>query len=235
MDRKTVLITGGTSGIGRAMVLKFAAEGYNIATCGRDLEKIEQLKTDLQPFDINFIVEACDVRSREDIQTYFNKVVAQFNGLDVLINNAGIFIPGKIQEEEYETFKLTMETNLNASYIFSKLAIPFLKRSEKGHLFSICSVASITPYINGGSYSISKYAQYGMTKVLREELKEDNVKVTAVLPGATLTSSWSGTDLPPTRFIDPNSIAEMVYSTYSLPHEAVVEELLVRPMQGDID
>ncbi len=235
MDRKTVLITGGTRGIGKAIALRFAKEGFNVAVCGRDLVKIDQLKEEIASYGVDSYVDACNVRSLDDIKVFFSKLIEKFGGLDVLVNNAGIFIPGKIQEENDDTFIATMETNLNASYHFSKLAIPFLKKSAKAHLFNICSVASITPYINGGSYSISKYAQYGLTKVLREELKEDEIKVTAVLPGATLTNSWSGTDLPPSRFIDVDSLAHMVYSTYELPHQAVVEEILIRPMQGDFD
>ncbi|MBO6515469.1 MAG: SDR family oxidoreductase [Bacteroidia bacterium] len=235
MDRKTVLVTGGTRGIGKAIALRFAREGYAVAICGRDKEKIDLLVQELNQIGVPHYVASCNVRELSSIKEFFSNVVEKLNGVDVLVNNAGIFIPGKIQEEDEETFTATMETNLNASYHFSRLAIPYLKQSSKGHLFNICSVASITPYINGGSYSISKYAQLGLTKVLREELKEDEVKVTAVLPGATLTNSWKGTELPASRFIDADSLASMVYSTYSLPREAVVEEILIRPMQGDID
>ena len=90
------------------------------------------------------------------------------------------------------------------------------------------------PYANGGSYSISKYAMLGMTKVLREEMKQHGIRVTAVLPGATLTPSWAGVDLPASRFIKPEDVAESVYGTYSLSKNSVVEEILIRPMEGDI-
>ena len=235
MDVKTVLITGGSRGIGKAIALRFAAENYNIALCGRDRDKLREVEEELSQFDISLFIDTCDVRNREDIDRFFKASVSELGQLDVLVNNAGVFIPGKIQDEDDDTFLLTMETNINASYYFSKLAIPHLKKSEKGHIFNICSVASITPYINGGSYCISKYAQYGMSKVLREELKEDGVRVTAVLPGATLTNSWSGTELPESRFINVSSIAESVYHCYALPKTAVMEEIIVRPMLGDID
>ena len=90
------------------------------------------------------------------------------------------------------------------------------------------------PYANGGSYCISKFALLGMSKVLREEMKEQNVRVTSILPGATLTASWEGVDLPEERFMKPGDIAESVWSAYQLSDRTVIEELVMRPQLGDI-
>ena len=109
-----------------------------------------------------------------------------------------------------------------------------MKSVKKGYIFNMCSIASLTAYANGGSYSISKFALYGMTKVLREELKKDNIKVTAVLPGATFTSSWAGVDLPEERFIKSEDVADLIWATYSLSDRTVVEDLLIRPQLGDL-
>lgn len=98
----------------------------------------------------------------------------------------------------------------------------------------MCSTASIVPYVNGGSYCISKFALLGMSRVLREEMKPFGVKVTAVLPGATLTASWDGTDLPKERFMQPEDVAEAIWTAYSLSPNSVLEELLIRPQLGDI-
>jgi hypothetical protein len=98
----------------------------------------------------------------------------------------------------------------------------------------MCSVASIMAYGNGGSYSISKFALLGFSKSLREELKPYNIKVTAVLPGATLTDSWGGVDLPESRFSKPEDIADLIYSITQISKNSVVEELVIRPQLGDI-
>jgi short-subunit dehydrogenase len=127
-----------------------------------------------------------------------------------------------------------LDTNLKSTYNMSRLVIPDMKKQANGHIINICSIASVIPYANGGSYSISKYAQYGLTKVLREELKPFNIGVTAILPGATLTSSWSGTDLPKERFVDPKHVAALVFQCTIMSQISVVEELIVRPMAGDI-
>ena len=98
----------------------------------------------------------------------------------------------------------------------------------------IGSTASTTAYPNGGSYGIAKHALLGFTKNLREELKEAGIRVTAVLPGPTLTASWEGVDLPAERFIKAEDVSEAVFGTYRLSAQAVVEELLIRPQLGDL-
>ena len=234
MDKKTVLITGGTKGIGRALVSIFSDHGYNIITCGRNASDLEEITADLNAKGVSHYVASCDVRSYEPVKAFVANATRHFPVIDVLVNNVGIFIPGKIQEEDIETFTLTLETNLHGSYYFSKATIPYLKKSQKPHIFNICSVASIRAYPNGGSYGISKYAQYGLTKILREELMEDKIAVTAVLPGATRTGSWDGTDLPDSRFIAPMTVAKTIINTYEMPQDAVVEDIVIRPMEGDI-
>jgi short-subunit dehydrogenase len=112
--------------------------------------------------------------------------------------------------------------------------VPTMKTIHKGHVFNMCSIASIKAYPNGGSYAISKFALLGFSKVLREELKEYGVRVTAVLPGATRTASWDGIDLPEDRFMRAEDVAETVFSAYSISERSVVEEIIIRPQLGDI-
>ena len=153
---------------------------------------------------------------------------------EVLINNVGIFTPGTIDEEPDGALEAMINTNLYSAYHLTRVVLPPMKAVKKGYIFNMCSIASLTAYANGGSYSISKFALYGMTKVLREELKKDNIKVTAVLPGATLTPSWAGVDIPEERFIKSEDVADLIWATYSLSDRTVVEDLLIRPQLGDL-
>jgi NAD(P)-dependent dehydrogenase (short-subunit alcohol dehydrogenase family) len=89
-------------------------------------------------------------------------------------------------------------------------------------------------YPNGGSYAISKFALLGFSRCLRAELKEYGIRVTAVMPGATLTDSWAGTSYPNDRFMPPEDVAEMVFSAYSLSTRSVVEDIIIRPQLGDL-
>jgi short-subunit dehydrogenase len=178
--------------------------------------------------------EQCDMGQRDDIQMFSGHIMDFFGQIDILVNNAGLFVPGKITEEAEGSLERMMEVNVFSTYHLTRDLFQVIKASKRPHIFNMCSTASITAYENGGSYCISKFALLGLTKVLRAELRNSHVKVTAVLPGPTYTPSWQGSGLPEERFIRAAEIADLVYATYSLPGNAVVEELLVRPQLGDI-
>ena len=143
-------------------------------------------------------------------------------------------MPGAILEEEDGAFEKQYLTNVSSAYYLSRIIGAQMVKRGTGHIFNVCSTASITAYTNGGSYAISKYAMFGLNQVLREELKNKKVKVTAILPGATLTDSWKGTNLPPERFIPATDIGKLVWGAYDLSPQTNVEEILVRPIEGDI-
>ena len=107
-------------------------------------------------------------------------------------------------------------------------------KKGKGHIFNICSIASLNAYENGGSYSISKFALLGFSKNLLLELKDKGMKVTAVCPGAVYTNSWAGSGVDPKRIMEANDIAEMIYAATQLSPQAVVEDIVMRPLLGDL-
>lgn len=234
--QRYILVTGGTKGIGRAVIEQFAKEGFHIITCSRNEKDLQKLKLEIEQnytFSKVFYQEA-DLSDRKSLQSFLDYVNKLNVKVDVLVNNSGLFVPGKITEEDDEALPFMIQTNLYSAYYLTKGIVPAMIRRRSGHIFNLCSTASITPYINGGSYCISKFAMYGMSQVLREELKEHNVRVTAILPGATLTASWEGVDLPPERFIKPEDVAMAMFSAYALSDNSVIEELLIRPQLGDL-
>jgi short-subunit dehydrogenase len=233
---KKIVITGASKGIGAAIALKFAAEGHKVAVCARNEKHLQALAAQSKDFMFPIIYKACDVAVKEELVQFYDFVNEYFGGeaIDILVNNAGIFIPGQIHNEEEGVFEETLKINLHSAYHLTRLFLPEMINRKNGHIFNMCSTASITAYTNGGSYCISKFALYGMTKVLREELKPHNIKVTAILPGATFTNSWSGTDLPEERFMKAEDVAEVIFQTSLLSASAVVEEILMRPVLGDI-
>ncbi len=234
--QKYILVTGGTKGIGRAIIEKFAAEGFHIITCARSEKDLEKLKLTIER-DYTFSKVhylAVDLGAEKE-RKQFLKFVQDLNlKIDVLINNTGLFIPGKLYEEDDAVLPQLVATNLYSAYYVTKSLVPEMIRRRSGHIFNICSTASIMAYPNGGAYSITKFALYGMTKCLREELKDFGIKVTAVLPGATLTASWEGVDLPAERFMKSEDVGNLIFAAYTLSKNSVVEELLIRPQLGDI-
>lgn len=232
---KHLVITGGTKGIGRAICFRFAKEGFQIATCARNAEDLQSLRAELEEQfpGIQVVTRVSDLSQKSEVEAFAAAVIKQAP-VDVLVNNAGVFLPGAIHEEAEGNFEKMMHTNLFSAYYLIRSLIPEMKRRKSGYVFSMGSIAGTTAYPNGGSYAISKWAMLGMTKCLREEMKPHGVKVTSILPGATLTESWAGVDLPEERFIKADDVAEAVWAAYSLSSSAVVEEITIRPQLGDI-
>jgi short-subunit dehydrogenase len=171
---------------------------------------------------------------KDQVKAFTDFVNSLKRPVDVLVNNAGSFLPGKVIDEPEGTLEAMIEGNLYSAYYTSRGIAPGMRKAKSGHIFNMCSIASIQAYPNGGSYAISKFAMLGLSKMLREELKKHDVRVTAVLPGATLTTSWQGTEFPDERFMSPEDVADAVFSAYSLSKRSVVEEILIRPQLGDV-
>lgn len=232
---KTLVITGATKGIGKAICQKFAIEGFAIAACSRNEEDLNQLKIELDGLGASQVfVKPTDVSKKAEVLDFAEEVKNQFDYIDIVVNNAGVFIPGKITEEDDGALEAMIETNLYSAYHLTRALMPSISKSAKPHIFNMCSTASTMAYENGGSYSISKFAMLGMSKVLRAELKESNIKVTALMPGPTYTASWEGAGIPESRFMKSSEIADILWATYNLPDNAVVEEMVLRPQLGDI-
>ncbi len=225
--RKTIVVTGGTKGIGRAIVEKFAQASYQVFTCAR---QADDTLTALE--NVHFF--AADLSKKEEVLAFADFIKSKTSPIDILVNNTGFFIPGQIHNEADGTLEAMLETNVHSAYHLTRALVGDMIARKSGHIFTICSTASITAYTNGGSYCISKFALLGMSKVLREELKPFGVRVTSILPGATLTNSWAGVDLPQEPFMQASDVAEVVWVAHQLPAGAVVEEIVMRPQLGDI-
>ncbi|MFD2037725.1 SDR family oxidoreductase [Belliella marina] len=233
---KHILVTGGTKGIGRAIIERFAKEGFSVSTCSRNENDLHELKT---YFEANFpkqsiFVMKADLSKKEEVLNFSREVKNNIGCPNVLINNTGVFLPGAIHSEPEGNLELMIQTNLFSAYYLTRAFTAELIENRSGHIFSIGSIAGLTAYANGGSYAISKWAMLGFTKCLREELKEFNIKVTSVLPGATFTASWAGVDIPEERFMKSGDVAESVWGAYNLSPSSVVEEIVIRPQLGDL-
>lgn len=233
---KLIVVSGGTKGIGRAIIERFMQEGFDAATCARSSTELDRLRAELaERFPQQFLfTQVADLSQRPQVEAFADMVLNLGQATEVLVNNTGTFLPGQIHNEAEGTFETMMQTNVASAYHLSRRLLPAMIQRRSGYLINVCSTASITAYTNGGSYCVSKFALLGMTKVLREELKPHGVKVTAVLPGATLTASWEGVQLPPERFMQAQDVADILWASYRLSPGAVVEEILMRPQLGDI-
>jgi short-subunit dehydrogenase len=233
---KLIVVTGGSKGIGRAIIEKFVTHEFDVVTCGRNADDLKDLEAEFkQSFPTQKIYTfAADLSVTDQVNKFCHFIIELNRPVDVLVNNAGFFIPGQITTEPQGTLEQMISANLYSAYYTTRGIIGGMKQRRSGHIFNMCSVASFMAYPNGGSYAISKFALLGFSKTLRAELKEHAIKVTSVMPGATRTRSWDAANLPDDRFIDVNDIAETIYSAWSLSQRSVIEEIIIRPMEGDI-
>ena len=231
-----LVVSGGTKGIGRAILERFARGGFDAVVCARDADALDQLAAELnEKFpETTLKTFRADLGQRAELDAFVAFINTQNRPVDVLVNNAGLFRPGQIHTEEEGVLEELFAVNLASAYHLTRGLVGGMMQRRHGYIVNLCSTASLLGYTNGGSYCITKHALLGLSRVLREELKPHGVKVTAVLPGATLTDSWAGSGLPASRFMEAADVADLVWACYQLSPGAVVEEILVRPQLGDI-
>lgn len=229
--KKLVVVTGATKGIGRAISELFLSKGFSVAVCARNVFDLEEMKLALGE---NCHIFKADVSVKVDVEAFGQFTLDLNLPIAALVNNAGVFMPGKILDEPEGNLETQINTNIYSVYYLTRKLIARLRIEESSHIFNICSIASLLAYPASGSYSISKFALLGFSKSIREELKTTSIKVTSVMPGATLTDSWEGVDLPESRFIKAEDVAQAVWSAFSLSKSAVIEEIIIRPQLGDL-
>jgi short-subunit dehydrogenase len=230
------IITGASRGLGMAMAERFAAGGYDLYLCSRDAVKLAEATKELSGRYPGVAIhsKAVDMGERTEVADLARWLGDGGVAVDVLINNAGQFIPGSVHNEPEGALETLMAVNLYSAYHLTRHLLPAMMVRRRGHIFNICSVASLKAYPNGGAYSISKYALAGFSANLREEMKPHGIKVTAVYPGAAYTDSWASTGVDPQRLMKAADVAEMVYTASRLSPQAVVEDILLRPQLGDL-
>lgn len=230
------VITGGSRGIGLAVAQVFATHGYDIFLCSRDEARLLEAIGSLQASFPNITVDgrAFDLGKKEQAQLFGQWINSRTDGVDVLVNNAGTFIPGNISNEPDGALESMLAVNLFSAYHTTRALLPKMMAAKRGHIFTVCSIAALAAYPNGGAYSISKFALLGFTKNLRRELYDHGIKVTAVIPGAVYTDSWKGSGVSEQRIMEAEDIASTIFAATQLSSAAVMEEIVIRPQLGDL-
>ena len=234
-DNKWILITGATKGIGLATAHLFALNGYGIITCSRSKEDLLKFKEKfMDSYTVPIQTYHGDLAQGAFIDEMCKDCIGHNKIPAVLINNAALFWSGGILDEASGNLERMLAVNLYAPYELCRKLIPAMLENGGGDIFNISSIASIKSFPDGGIYSISKHALSGLTKALRTETLNTPLRVILVIPGATYTSSWDGVSIPPERLMPPEDVASSIYSAHQLSGRSVIEEIIIRPKQGDL-
>ena len=231
-----IVITGASRGLGFSMAEAFAAEGHDLFLTARNEVKLYNALESLMSRYPDQLIKAnpFDLGTKSGPADFGHWVLGLGIEPDILINNAGTFEPGRICDEPEGQLENMLSVNLLSAYHLTRVLLPPMIKRRSGHIFNISSIAALQAYPNGGSYSISKFALTGFSKNLREELKPHAIKVTCIYPGAVYTDSWAGSGIAPGRIMKPSDIADTIVQISKLSPQALVEELVIRPLAGDL-
>ena len=233
----TVLITGASQGIGEAIALAFAAEygrRARLALVARSADALANVAERCRQRGALARTFPCDVTDDAAVADMGRSVADHFGVPDVVVNNAGHFEPGGFLETSPEAFRRQLDVNVTSAFLVTRAFLAGMLERGSGRVLMMGSVASVQGYPGGTAYGAAKHALLGLARALREETKGTGIGVTTLLPGATLTPSWDGVDVPPERLMPAHDIAHVAVELASLSARTVVEEVLIRPAGGDL-
>lgn len=230
----TVWITGGSSGIGKALTLEFSQNGYQVAASARTKKALERIKKEAET-DANLDLYPADITKFEEVKKTVGKINGKSN-ISCVINNAGLTSFKLAEENSIEEIESIIATNLIGAINTIKAVLPTMIAQKKGTIINILSVAANNIFTKSSAYAASKAGLRAYAQVLREEVREHNIRVINILPGATRTPIWPNEALEKygERMMSPTDLAKLVREVYSIDSNLVAEEIQIRPIKGDI-
>jgi 3-hydroxy acid dehydrogenase/malonic semialdehyde reductase len=240
---KIIMITGATSGFGKATALKFAGNGYDVIITGRRKERLDELENELHAngkiriLSLNF-----DVRNRKEVEAVISNLPEEWKNIEILVNNAGLAVGmDHIDKGNIDDWERMIDTNIKGLLYITRAVAPLMVARNRGHIFNISSIAGKENYENGNVYCASKAAVDSLSRSMRIDLLRNNIKVTNIAPG------MADTEFSIVRFkgdqekadgvykgIDPltgKDIAEIIYFCATLPEHVCINDLVITPTQ----
>ncbi len=235
-----ILITGAGKGIGRAIAVEFAKrkqEDFSpkLFLTSRTLSDLLALKKECEAMRVETHVLEAELSKLDEVNRIYESALSRFGRVDCLINNAGVGRFKNILDLTEDDYDFTMNTNLKGTFFLTQKVFAEMQARRSGHIFFITSVAAETPFEQSALYCASKFGQKGMLEVLRLYARKCNVRVTNVMPGAVATPMWGEARATlAERMMMPEDIATAVVDAYFQPTRTSVEEIVLRPIGGDL-
>lgn len=232
MKDKLVVITGASGGIGKECAIAFAASDATVAICSRTSKNIQKVRCEIEAAGGKAVAQTCDVGDEEQVRSFIKKAAEITGTIDVLINNAGIVYVDPVSSIDTAEWNETIRINLTGAFLTTRYSLPHM--TEGSHIFNMISIAGKQGFPTWSAYCASKWGLLGFTNALREEVRSNGIRVTAVIPGPTDTSIWDG--LPGkwdrTTMMKPNAIARSIIDIYNQPATTMIEEIVLMPQGG---
>ena len=223
---KIALVTGGNRGIGRGIAEALGKAGMVVALTSRSAEAATSTAAAIGSGARGY---ACDVRRHEQVAALFAAVEKDLGGIDVLVNNAGVGVFGKVADMSLEDWHAVIETNVNGVFYCTRAAIPQMKRRGGGYIFNVSSLAGRNAFPGAAAYCASKHAVNGFSETLFQEVREDGIRVTYLMPGSVATDFGRGSTAKAGWALQPEDVGEMVVDLLRTNPRAMHSRVEMRP------
>ncbi len=231
---KVAIITGASKGIGKAIAFTLAEAGARVVLAARTRDVVEKVAADIRESGADATAIPTDVTDIDAVKNLIKSTLDSYQNLDILINNAGNGIFGNVTDFDPSDWDSVINSNLKGVFLCTKYALPHLLKRDSGQIINVLSIAAKVAFPASGAYCAAKAGALALTKVLAAEVREQNVRVTAVLPGSVETPFWDDISQHPDfeKMLKPEHVANVVLSVCQQPLGMVTEEVVVMPPLG---
>jgi len=231
LSRRVALVTGGSRGIGRAIALKLATLGANVAICGRDAAKLAETEAELLAKKVRPVSVTADITKTSDVGMLVERVEKTLGPVNLLVNNAGMGLFGPVHEKTEEEWDRLMNTNLKSVFLVSRAVIPGMIRRGGGDIVNISSLAGKNVFAGGGIYCASKWGLQGLSGCMAEELREHGIRVSTVCPGSVATEFSGRGPKDPSKVLKPEDVAHAVAMIAMQGEQSFLSGVELRPLR----
>ncbi|AHJ27076.1 SDR family oxidoreductase [Nodularia spumigena CS-584] len=236
LDKRRALITGASSGIGKATALAFAKAGIDVALVSRSLDKLETVAQAARHTGVVAKAYAVDLANITQVKAEIEAIALDFGGIDILVNNAGIAYTANLSETPLEDWQKVINLNLTSVFQCLMGILPGMRSRHTGTIINVASIAAKQPFPGWGVYSVSKAGVMALSQTLAQEERAHGIRVTAICPGAVNTELWDTetvqSDFDRSKMLTPEVVAQSILYTALLPQQAVIDELTLMPSAG---
>jgi 3-oxoacyl-[acyl-carrier protein] reductase len=231
LEGKTVLVTGGSRGIGFAIAHKLGELGASVSLCGRDTKRLQGAADEFQRKGINVLAIHADVTLAADVMLLVQETENSLGPIEILVNNAGTGYFGPSHEASEANWNMVLDTNLKSVFLLTKAVAPGMIARRRGHIINIASLAGKNAFAGGGIYCASKWGLLGFTQCVAEDLRAHGIRVSAICPGSVATefSPHAGKDA--SKMLEPEDVAHVVEMLVMQAPQSFISEVLMRPTE----
>ncbi|MBE9201253.1 MULTISPECIES: SDR family oxidoreductase [unclassified Nodularia (in: cyanobacteria)] len=236
LEQRRALITGASSGIGKATALVFAKAGIDVALVSRSLDKLETVAEAARHTGVVAKAYAVDLANVTQVKAEIEAIALDFGGIDILVNNAGIAYTANLSETPLEDWQQVINLNLTSVFQCMMGILPGMRDRHTGTIINVASIAAKQPFPGWGAYSVSKAGLMALSQTLAQEERAHGIRVTAICPGAVNTELWDTetvqSDFDRSKMLTAEVVAQSILYTALLPQQAVIDELTLMPSAG---